>query len=295
MRHLTTYLLIALTISIYGCKTESTELAEQTENINLGSIKGKFIRVSDNDRAGIEGVFKLIKDIEFKGNYCHFTYVTIKMSGKYEIDGNFIYIDTGSELGILSLEIINNNQLEGEGFIHGTFKREGTFKPEETKKSKEKTNSKIETKTHQAEDPLQTTTTNSSSQEYASSSNTTQASDPFGSGGNSSNSSGDSYGNNTGTGIAYGSGSGGGPRRVRLNEPNIENLNSDVDAEISLKLTINSDGDVVSAQNITSKTTTSNQILINKVIDAVKKQVKYNKEPGAPLSTTFMTISIKAR
>ena len=295
MRHLTTYLLIALTITMYGCKTESTELAEQTENINIDSIKGKFIRVSDNDRAGIEGVFKLIKDIEFKGNYCHFTYVTIKMSGKYEIDGNFIYIDTGSELGILSLEIIDNNQLEGEGFIHGTFKREGTFKPEETKKSKQKTNSNIETKTHQAEDPFQTKTTNSIENQSSHNSNTTQVSDPFGSGGNSSNNSGDSYGNNTGPGIADGSGSSGGSGRVRLTDPNVQNLNSDVDAKIYLKMRIDSDGNVVSAQNIASKTTTTNQILINRIIDAVRKQVKYNKEPGAPLSTTFMTISIKAQ
>ncbi len=293
MRHLTTYLLIALTISIYGCKTESTELAEQTENINIDSIKGKFIRVSDNDRAGIEGVFKLIRDIEFKGNYCHFTYVTIKMSGKYEIDGNFIYIDTGSELGILSLEIINNNQLEGEGFIHGTFKREGTFKPEETKKSKEKTNSKIETKTHQAEAPLQTTTTTINSSSHSNDSKMTSSDSPFGFGGRESNNTGD--GNGYGVGIADPGGTGGGPRRVRLNEPNIENLNSDVDAKISLKLTIDAGGNVVHAQNIASNTTTTNQILINKVIDAVRKQVKYNKEPGAPLSTVFMTISIQAQ
>lgn len=295
MRHLTTYLLIALTITMYGCKTESTELAEQTENINIGSIKGKFIRISDNDRAGIEKYVTIIREIEFKGSHCHFKYLGTPMSGKYEIDENFVYITTGGELGMLSLEIIDNNQLEGEGFIHGTFKREGTFKPEDTKKSKEKTNSNIETKTHQAEDPFQSKTTNSSEHQPSDNSTKTQASDPFGSGGNSSNNSGDSYGNNTGPGIADGSGSGGGSGRVRLTDINVQNLNSDVDAKIYLKMRIDSDGNVVSAQNIASNTTTTNQILINKVIDAVRKQVKYNKEPGAPLSTTFMTISIKAQ
>ncbi len=52
---------------------------------------------------------------------------------------------------------------------------------------------------------------------------------------------------------------------------------------------------VIAAYNIKAKTTTTNQILINKVINEVKKQVKYNKEPGAPLAKVFMPVYIKAQ
>jgi hypothetical protein len=116
---------------IQGCSENSVDSDKTESPSSVTSIKGKFIRVGDNKRAGIEGVFDLVSEIEFRNEHCHFTYVTTKMSGKYSVDEGFIYIYTGGELGTLSLEIVNMDQLEGEGYIHGTFKREGTFKPVE--------------------------------------------------------------------------------------------------------------------------------------------------------------------
>ena len=46
------------------------------------------------------------------------------MSGEYSIDGNYVYIAVGGELGTLAMEIINENTLEGEGWISGTFDKQ---------------------------------------------------------------------------------------------------------------------------------------------------------------------------
>lgn len=139
-----------------------------------------------------------------------------------------------------------------------------------------------------------TTTTNSSE----TSSTTEQSNDPFASGGSGNGNdggSGDTFGGDAGTGTNGTGGSGSGSGRIRLNDPIITDLHSNVDAVIHLKLTIDAEGNVIAAYNIKAKTTTTNQILINKVINEVKKQVKYNKEPGAPLAKVFMPVYIKAQ
>ncbi len=127
---------------------------------------------------------------------------------------------------------------------------------------------------------------------------TTQTSnDPFASGGNSNGEnggSGNTFGSD-GTGTeGDGGGSGSGKGRIRKNDPILTDLKSNVNAYIYLKLTIDAQGNVVSASNIKAQTTTSNQILINKVIYHVKKQVKYNKDEGAPVAKVFMTVKVDA-
>ena len=128
---------------------------------------------------------------------------------------------------------------------------------------------------------------------------TTQTSnDPFASGGNSNGDnggSGDTFGSD-GTGTEGDGGGGGtGKGRIRKNDPILTDLKSNVNAYIYLKLTIDAQGNVVSASNIKSQTTTTNQILINKVIYQVKKQVKYNKDEGSPLAKVFMTVKVDAQ
>jgi hypothetical protein len=126
----------------------------------------------------------------------------------------------------------------------------------------------------------------------------TKSNNPFASGGNGSGDdggSGNKFGGDSGTGITGNTGKGGGNGRIRKNDPIINNLGSNVDVKIHLKLTIDAEGNVISASNIKAQTTTSNQVLINRVINEVKKQVKYNKEPGAPLAKVFMPVYIKAQ
>lgn len=140
------------------------------------------------------------------------------------------------------------------------------------------------------------TNTNSQTTSTNTSSTTTQSNNPFGSGGNNgTQGSGTSpFGNDTGTGGNGPGGPGSGEGRTRLNDPSVDHIVTDVDVTIYLKLTINADGVVVSAIS-TSKTTTTDQRIINQVIAAVKNQVKYNKAPGTGLVTQFLTVKINAR
>ncbi len=55
---------------------------------------------------------------------------------------------------------------------------------------------------------------------------------------------------------------------------------------------VNSEGTVVDAQNMQSKTTTTHQVLINRIINAVKSQVTYSKKPDAPMITQYYVVKI---
>lgn len=131
------------------------------------------------------------------------------------------------------------------------------------------------------------------------SSTTQQSNNPFASGGSGSGNSGgngNTFGSDTGSGSGKGSGgNGSGAGRVRLNDVNINDLQYNSDETIALKLVIDAQGNVVQVYNIAGSTTTTDQILINKVKVAVKKQVKYNKQDGAPLATVFYTVRINAQ
>ena len=129
-------------------------------------------------------------------------------------------------------------------------------------------------------------------------STTEQSDDPFASGGNGTGDdggSGDTFGGDSGTGTNGNGGGGSGKGRVRLNDPIMTGLQSNISATIHLKLTIDAQGNVIAAYNIKASTTTTNQILINRVIYEVKKQVKYNKDPGSPLAKVFMSVIVKAQ
>ena len=130
------------------------------------------------------------------------------------------------------------------------------------------------------------------------SSTTQQSNDPFASGGDGngdSGGSGDTFGGDSGTGTEGNGGGGSGKGRIRLNDPIMTDLQSNIDATIQLKLTIDAQGNVIAADNIKAQTTTTNQILINRVIYEVKKQVKYNIDPGSSLAKVFMAVHVNAQ
>ena len=128
-------------------------------------------------------------------------------------------------------------------------------------------------------------------------SSTSQKSDnPFGTGGDGGgqgSGSGRKYGNDQCTGGSGPGGNGNGHGRIRLNDPKVDQIKTNVNVFIYLKLTVNAEGNVVSAYS-TSKTTTTDQRIINQVMAAVKSQVKYNKDPGSGLVTVFLTVRINA-
>ena len=103
---------------------------------------------------------------------------------------------------------------------------------------------------------------------------------------------------NKGLGPDEGVKSGGGgedrsPRR-RLNDPNADDIVSDVNCIIRVKVSINANGDVVRADNISSITTTNDQRIINRVLELVKSQTKYNKKPNAPIEQAYITVTLRA-
>ncbi len=129
------------------------------------------------------------------------------------------------------------------------------------------------------------------------SSSTQASSNPFGSGGDGggrgSGSGPGPFGNDQGSGGNGPGGRGNGDGRVRLNDPKVDHIETNVNIQVHLKLTVNDDGQVISASS-TSKTTTTDQRIINQVIAAVKNQVRYNKDPGAGLVSMFLTVKVNA-
>lgn len=140
--------------------------------------------------------------------------------------------------------------------------------------------------------------TNQTAENSNNTSSTTQASNnPFGdggSGGGKGGGKGGKFGNDNGTAGTGPGGNGNGDGRTRLNDPSVDHIETNVNVTIHLKLTVNESGDVVSASNITSKTTTTDQRIINQVISAVKSQVKYNKDPGSGMVSVYLTVKINA-
>lgn len=102
-------------------------------------------------------------------------------------------------------------------------------------------------------------------------------------------------GSGEGPGDEPGSGSGSGKDRIREKNVKLPVYDIEFDSKIMLKLTINANGDVVSAVSVKSGTTCTDPKIINQVISEVMKQVKYKKEPGAGMVFAFYTVQINAR
>jgi hypothetical protein len=154
----------------------------------------------------------------------------------------------------------------------------------------------------QTSNPKSQTTTGKSNQTTENNAQSTPTSakksnNPFGTGGADGKDgigAGGPFGNDQGVkGDGKDKGNGDGSGRIRLNDPNVEDIRTNTNVIVYLKLTINAEGIVVAAMS-TSKTTTTDQRIINQVIAAVKAQVKYNKDPGSSLVTTFLTVKVNA-
>ncbi len=151
---------------------------------------------------------------------------------------------------------------------------------------------------------VKTTSGQSNNQNTNNSENTStsvrKAENPFGDGGDGGGKGGGrgkgtGFGRDEGTGSGSGGGNGDANKpRIRLNDPNDDNISSNQSCKVCLKLSINAEGDVVRAEN-TSKTTTTDQKVINQVISNVKNQVRYNKKEGASLEQVFLTVNISAK
>ena len=80
--------------------------------------------------------------------------------------------------------------------------------------------------------------------------------------------------------------------RVRMKEPDLSKIQSTIPATISLKLLVDENGNVVEAINDSKRTTTTDKMIIEKVIELVKKDLRYSREPGASLLQANFTVKI---
>ncbi|MBI2259413.1 MAG: hypothetical protein HYU67_11025 [Flavobacteriia bacterium] len=200
-------------------------------------------------------------------------------------------IETSIEIPLKVNNIISGGGGSGTP-VEAPIKNQNTPQTEKVITKKE---SSSETKT--GESTLSTKDLNQKNE----SSTTKSAPNPFGNGGsgggtNGGNGNGFGADNGEGSGSGGGKGNGSGDKaRIRLNDPNTEGIFSDYNCKISLKLTINAEGDIIKAENIVAKTTTTNQIVINQVIANVKSQVKYNKKIGSIPEIVYLTINLSAK
>lgn len=128
-----------------------------------------------------------------------------------------------------------------------------------------------------------------------------QSEDPFGSGGGGTKGLGSGVfgsdlgaGNGNGNGNGMGSGDGDGfTERKRLTNLNTSGIRSNQDCTIKMRLTINSEGNVVGVE-VMPGTTTSDQNLIQQITSLVKQQIKYNKRPNTATERIPYSVNIKA-
>lgn len=123
---------------------------------------------------------------------------------------------------------------------------------------------------------------------------------PFGtggSGGGNGRGNGTGFGddNGNGTGPGNGNGSGGEVRRYLISQPNTSNIKSDENCTIVLSVLVDADGNIV-GQPIFAKgaSSTNNTVLINQVINLVKRDAQFNKAPGAKNIKQAITIKLVA-
>lgn len=260
----------ALLLIIASCGSDPSE-------IDAERLVGDFFRVKDNGRGGTNNNAN-IGSITFRSKFCNFTYNGTPMSGKYSVDEGYVYIEAGGDLGTLSLEIINENQLEGEGLINGTFGREG-FEGEMVEVSG---NGKSGGNGSGGNSSSANGTSNDGGSSSAAGSS--GSSNETSGGGSSAGSSSTSTNTSTNKSTSGSSSTASEPavaKRYVVKHLNTSNMRSGASANIGLILTINAKGMVVETKLDKSKTTTNNEVLVNSVTAAVKKEVRYNEVSGS--------------
>ncbi len=156
--------------------------------------------------------------------------------------------------------------------------------------------------TYKGQEPTQSGKSNHTTGNNANnpSSSPHKANNPFGdggTGGGEGGGNGDLFGNGHGTGgegNGEGDGYGDGRDRIRINDPVLPKYNTDIDLKVHLKLTVSGSGDVTNAVCIKSKTTTTDQSIINDVVRQVIKQVRYKKDAKDRPAFCFFTVKVNA-
>src|SRR5690554_2655958 len=150
----------------------------------------------------------------------------------------------------------------------------------------------------QEDSPVETSSGTGDSESENTTSEPTEEASPFsgnGSGGSGTSGSDGGFGADEGPGSGSGeAGTGAAGDRVRISnihsKPKTPN---DEFCEIALKLTVDSQGKVLRADVIRNNTTTTNQRLIDEMIQLVKKEVRYKEKPGARNEVNYYTVKVE--
>lgn len=110
----------------------------------------------------------------------------------------------------------------------------------------------------------------------------------------SSNGSGDSFGSGVGSGGGSSADMEDSPIRKQISSVDLSGIQTDSDETIMLQIAIDGGGNVTKASVIKSKTTTTDQALIDQVIKEVKRQLKYSRNTGAALKYEVYTVKLRA-
>lgn len=97
-----------------------------------------------------------------------------------------------------------------------------------------------------------------------------------------------------GDGIGYSSASCGPSQRILLTHVNANDIQFNHDAKLVFNLMVDENGNVIDVRNVPALSTTTDAVLIHKVVQLVKQQVRYSKSPGARPTMLRYTVNLKA-
>ncbi len=84
----------------------------------VATLSGCFTRNVEGTYKAVDGI---IPKLEFKNGYCTFPWIFTQVTAKYEVKDDHIYVNTTTEFGTIVFNIINDNTIEGTGWLTGTY------------------------------------------------------------------------------------------------------------------------------------------------------------------------------
>lgn len=274
--------IFAAVIVLSACKNEEVPTGPEEEKVEECILEGTFVRVDDSLKILSEDSDSLLVDkLSFRSKYCIFTIDSVSYKGKYGCKDKMIWLAVKG-FDTLRLQSTSAEELHGEGQIEGHFILKGS----ELYASLQLEELESLDNLDEVLDPIDIATTNKNRTPDKTSPEkviTKVPEVPV------STSSGTKSAN-----VSFGENLGGTTYRVRMFEPNTSTFKSNESARIYLMLSVDPQGNVMSAENNAAKTNTTNASLIKEII-ALAKKIKYNKDPGAKTAKIPLAVRIDVK
>ncbi|MBW7867989.1 MAG: hypothetical protein H3C31_06670 [Brumimicrobium sp.] len=153
--------------------------------------------------------------------------------------------------------------------------------------------------TQKEDSPVKVTSGKGKTEGKQSNTENTSAPNPFsgtGTGGQGKDGTGPGLGSDNGPGSGAGDPGTGSKGKTRIRTKNITSKPHTINnekCEVALKLTIDAQGKVVRVDVIRDKTTTTNQKLIDEVVELAKQEVRYEAKDGAQNEIAYYTVTVR--